>query len=29
MSLSDEERIAVVSYRIEKAQNAIDEAEDD
>ena len=27
MSLSDEERVAVVSYRIEKAQNAIDEAE--
>jgi len=29
MSLSDEERVAVVNYRIEKAQNAIDEAEDD
>lgn len=29
MSLSDEERIAVVSYRIEKALNAIDEAKDD
>lgn len=27
MSLSDEERIAVVSCRIEKAQNAINEAE--
>ena len=27
MSLSEEERVAVVSYRIEKAQNAIDEAE--
>lgn len=27
MSLSDEERVAVVSYRIEKAQNAIEEAE--
>ena len=27
MSLSDEERVAVVSYRIEKAKNAVDEAE--
>jgi hypothetical protein len=27
MSLSDEERVAVVSYRIEKAKNAINEAE--
>ena len=29
MSLSDEERVAVVNYRIEKALNAIDEAKDD
>lgn len=29
MSLSEEERVAVVNYRIEKALNAIDEAKDD